>query len=87
MTNHHSQVIQIKNIAKSCDCTAVEPSQLLLAPGEATTLNVVWAIGERRGPIESALTILYSLGDAPWRTIAVSARISAIVTQPVAEDP
>lgn len=60
LTNESSDVVEVSDIQKGCDCTEVNVSKSTLQPGTSASLNATWLIGPRRGPSSSFIGVVYN---------------------------
>lgn len=60
LTNDSSDVLEIIDIQKGCDCTEAKASKSTLAPGSSAALNAIWSTGARRGLSSTFIGVVYN---------------------------
>jgi hypothetical protein len=57
-TNTGKSDLILRKIKSSCGCTVVKPDTKVLAPGESSSLKVVFNTGTRKGPQSKVVTVI-----------------------------
>lgn len=75
LVNKGCHTMEIKQIWKSCDCTAVTYDSPVVAPGQACIVRVTWSTGRSRGTTGTDLSVVYTLpeGEAQRTDLQIQA--------------
>jgi hypothetical protein len=67
--NSSAETVMVGQIAKSCACTAIEPTKRVLAPGERSEIAFELQVGQRRG--DRAETLLVNIDSQDGKNLGV----------------
>jgi Protein of unknown function (DUF1573) len=82
--NTYPHAVQIVEWSSSCSCTGLSVSTREVQPGGETLLNYEWHIGNRPGPTQQTLSILYHYGEAKLAIAHVYLR-SVVTSESICE--
>lgn len=71
LVNRSREQVTIKHISESCDCAIAQLGATTLAPGDKTTLDVVWSVGCRRHASRMETLVVFAVGAGPTQTAAL----------------
>lgn len=71
--NSSNQQVTIQSVTSSCDCTTAELKKKAFAPGEAGQIDVVFEVGNRKGPQFKSITV--STEENPSEPIVLTLRV------------
>jgi hypothetical protein len=76
-SNAGNQPLEIKNIYKSCGCTATTLGKKVLDPDESSEIKVVWDVGRKPGKQRRIITIFSNDPDHPKTKLTVTAEVQS----------
>ena len=77
VTNHFPRTVVIREIAKSCGCSATEIEPRVIAPGGTAKLTVRWKVGDRRGAYQETI-VLIACFDAVTEPVALTQKLPLV---------
>lgn len=79
VSNEGSAELRLTNVRSSCGCTIAQPTKYALAPGESTTVKVVFDTKGKQDAVSSQVTIASNDPAAPEVVFKVSGNVRRLV--------
>jgi hypothetical protein len=75
LTNKGEATLTIRKVKASCGCTAPQPKKMVLAPGESTTVDVIYNSHGKDGKQNQSVTIITNDPQRAKQTLTIAAEV------------